>query len=199
MELKQTPSQTIGPFFAFGLIPKGYGYEYPGITSNVLATDATSGEKIRLQGHIFDGEGAVVDDAMVEIWQTDADGRYVHPVGCGGTAHANGEFIGFGRTGTGANNAKRYTFDTIKPGAPADEQAPHINMIVFMRGLLVHVYTRVYFSDHAAENSNDRVLNRVDAQRRNTLIAQRSESPAGIVYDFNVRMQGERETVFFDV
>ncbi|MGI9335353.1 MAG: protocatechuate 3,4-dioxygenase subunit alpha [Gammaproteobacteria bacterium] len=199
MALRQTASQTIGPFFAYGLIPKSYGYEYPGIASNVLATETTAGERIRLQGHVFDGEGAVVNDAMIEIWQADAKGCYGHPLDCEIPATDPTAFHGFGRAGTGAQSSRRYTFDTIKPGSTADGQAPHINMAVFMRGLLAHLYTRVYFSDHEAANATDKILNTVAPGRRDTLVARRIESPAGVTYEFNIRMQGQRETVFFDV
>src|SRR5690606_31283720 len=124
------------------------------------------------------------------------EGRYAHPADPRGK---NTRFRGFGRVGTGTDPQNRYWFDTIKPGAIGDGQAPHINVVVMMRGLLSHVFTRIYFSDEAAANAADRVLGSVPADRRDTLIAMREEAPAGVIYRFDIRMQGDRETVFFDV
>src|SRR5690606_4491471 len=108
-------------------------------------------------------------------------------------------FTGFGRCGTGTDPENRFVFDTIKPGPPGDGQAPHINVIVFMRGLLSHVFTRIYFDDEAEANARDPVLASVDEARRPTLIAARQTTPAGTVYRFDLHMQGPDETVFFDV
>lgn len=190
---KQTSSQTIGPFFAFSLASRQYGYKFASTISNVLADEKTPGEKIRLQGHVFDGAGAVVTDALIEIWQADSSGLY------GSGAEGDSGFGGFGRAGTGAQSSKRFWFDTVKPGATSDGQSPHINMIVFMRGLLTHLFTRVYFPDEEAANAADPVLQSVEPDRRDTLVARRIDSPAGLTYEFDIRMQGQRETVFFDV
>jgi protocatechuate 3,4-dioxygenase alpha subunit len=108
-------------------------------------------------------------------------------------------FKGFGRCGTGTDLENRFAFDTIKPGPPGDGQAPHVNVIVFMRGMLCHVYTRIYFADEAEANARDPVLTSVDEARRGTLIAARETTPAGTVYRFDLHMQGPDETVFFDV
>ncbi len=196
MSLKQTPSQTIGPYFAYGLTPEQYGYAYKDLVGGRLVDEETEGEHIRLVGRVFDGEGKSVDDAMIEIWQADARGRYAHPADPRGT---NAPFKGLGRVGTGTDPENRFVFETVKPGRVDEKQAPHLNMIVFMRGLLSHVFTRVYFSDEAGANAADPVLASVPEDRRETLIARRAETATGIVYRFDIHMQGERETVFFDV
>jgi protocatechuate 3,4-dioxygenase alpha subunit len=128
---------------------------------------------------------------MIEIWQADADGKYPGP-------GIKGQFTGFGRHGTGTAADGSFLFSTIKPGS-FKNSAPHINVIVFMRGLQTHAYTRIYFSDELTANHKDAVLNSVDAVRRITLIAERNETGGGIEYRFDIFMQGEKETVFFDV
>jgi protocatechuate 3,4-dioxygenase alpha subunit len=182
----QTPSQTAGPFFAFALTPGQYGYPFASIASGRLADEATDGEPIRIVGQVLDGEGMPIEDALVEIWQADAQGRYANSTG----------FTGFGRQGTGADPQSRFIFDTVKPGSVDAEQAPHISVIVFMRGILTHAYTRIYFSDEAQANARDPVLASVPEARRPTLIAQRQADGS---YRFDIRMQGDDETVFFDV
>jgi protocatechuate 3,4-dioxygenase, alpha subunit len=196
LNLKQTPSQTVGPFFAYGLTAPQYGYEFSGIASDILDGDLIPGERIRIVGRVFDGAGDPIPDAMIEIWQADCEGRYAHPVDGRGSNQA---FRGFGRFGTGTDPEWRFQFRTIKPGRVDGTQAPHINVIVFMRGMLTHAYTRLYFSDEAEANARDPVLLGVPAARRRTLIAAREDSPAGAVYRFDIRMQGDEETVFFDV
>ena len=196
MTHKQTPSQTIGPFFAYGLTPEQYGYNLTSIAAPELAKPDQEGERIRIEGQVFDGEGAAVGDAMIEIWQADAAGRYAHPADSRGS---NADFTGFGRVGTGADPEQRFFFETIKPGAPGAGQAPHINVIVFMRGLLNHVYTRIYFSDETEANAADPVLASIPEDRRATVIAKRDDSAAGSVYRFDIHMQGAEETVFFDL
>jgi protocatechuate 3,4-dioxygenase, alpha subunit len=197
MALKQTPSQTVGPYFAYGLTPEQYGYPFRSLARPRMVDDEeTPGERICVVGRVLDGEGAPVSDAMIEIWQADAEGRYAHPEDRRGS---NTRFKGFGRCGTGADPENRFVFETIKPGAPGDGQAPHLNVIVLMRGLLSHAFTRIYFADEAEANASDPVLNSVDPARRDTLIARREETPVGPIYRFDIRMQGNAETVFFDV
>jgi len=196
MRRGQTPSQTVGPFFAYAMTPEQYGYAYPGIAGRVLADETTEGERISLVGQVFDGEGAAIADAVVEIWQADSRGRYAHPADQRG---ANTTFGGFGRMGTGNEPESRFVFETVKPGAPDDSQAPHINVVVFARGLLSHLYTRIYFSDEDAANATDPALRSVPEARRKTLIAAREETSSGIVYRFDIHLQGDDETVFFDV
>ena len=194
-QLKQTPSQTVGPFFAYGLTPTQYGYDLKSLFAPVLAQPNAQGEHIRITGQVFDGAGQSVLDALVEISQPDASGQ---PVTSVADAQAKG-FTGFGRCGTGTLPDNHFAFDTVKPGAIAPGQAPFINVCVTMRGLLVHTFSRIYFDDEAAANSQDTVLASVPAERRATLIARREMTGAGPVYRFDIHMQGDDETVFFDV
>ncbi|MEL6374531.1 MAG: protocatechuate 3,4-dioxygenase subunit alpha [Pseudomonadota bacterium] len=186
-----TPSQTIGPFFAYGLTAQQYGYGQPQVAgADLLAEggDGIEGERLALSGTVFDGEGVAVDDALIEIWQADAQGRYASTPAADG-AHVNAHFTGFGRCGTGAP-AGTFTFLTIKPGLVSNPHltvhphstinpgtvgaaAPHITVIVFARGLLSHLITRAYFDDEATANACDPTLLAVDPARRDTLIARR--------------------------
>jgi protocatechuate 3,4-dioxygenase alpha subunit len=190
-----TPSQTVGPFYAYGLTPNGQYDWVDTFTSNLLTPDV-SGDRIRIAGQVFDGDGATVRDAVLEIWQADAQGRFADPQDK--RALPNSAFKGFGRSGTDAEG--RFSFETIKPGIVPDPdgkpQAPHIVLAVYARGLLLHLYTRIYFDDEAAKNATDPVLALVPQDRRSTLIARRQ--PDGS-YRFEVRLQGDNETVFFDV
>ena len=145
-----TPSQTVGPFFAYGLTSNGK-YDWNDAFSNNLVTPDTSGERIRVEGRVFDGDGAPMPDCMLEIWQADAQGRFADPQDK--RALPNSSFKGFGRVGTDANGG--YAFDTIKPGQVADPdgkpQAPHLLLAVFARGMLLHLYTRIYFDGEAGQ------------------------------------------------
>ncbi|MBW8726953.1 MAG: protocatechuate 3,4-dioxygenase subunit alpha [Inquilinus limosus] len=189
-KLLQTGSQTVGPFFAYGLTPRQYGYNFPQIADGTMAGDAVPGERIRLTGRVLDGAGQPIEDALVEIWQADSQGVFPGP-----QRSANDGFTGFGRCGTGTDPDRRFVFDTIKPGVPSPGQTPHLSVIVFMRGMLVHVHTRIYFPDEPA-NAGDPVLNAVPDSRRSTLIAQ-ADGPGR--YRFDIRMQGDGETVFFEI
>jgi protocatechuate 3,4-dioxygenase, alpha subunit len=190
----QTPSQTVGPYFAYGLTASQYQYEFNQPFDAVVALPEAQGEHIRLEGVVDDGDGKPIPDAMIEISQPDALGQYPASVAA---AQAAG-FRGFGRVGTGTDPHKRFVFHTVKPGVAVPGEAPHIDMIVLMRGMLLHAFTRVYFSDEADANAKDPVLASVDAARRNTLVAQRSEVGGAVVYRFDIHMQGAQETVFFD-
>ena len=198
-KLRQSPSQTVGPYFAYGLSPAQYGYAHRSVVTPDLASEDTEGERIRLIGQVLDGEDKPIDDAMIEIWQTNAHGRYNHPADQRSDNLIDPGFTGFGRSGTGADRDLRFMFNTIKPGAIGDGQAPHINMIITMRGLLVHMFTRVYFDDEGQANGRDPVLALVPESRRHTLIASREPAAAGSAYRFDIRMQGPNETVFFDI
>ncbi|WP_443082781.1 protocatechuate 3,4-dioxygenase subunit alpha [Variovorax sp. PAMC 28711] len=191
----QTPSQTVGPYFAYGLTATQYGYDFDQPFDSVLALDGANGERIRLEGRVIDGDGKVIGDALIEISQPDGAGRYPQSVE---EAHNLG-FRAFGRTGTGTDAQNRFVFHTVKPGAETPGEAPHINVIVLMRGLLLHAFTRVYFSDEQNANASDPVLASVPAERRNTLIAERVAQGGAVSYRFDIRMQGAGETVFFDV
>jgi protocatechuate 3,4-dioxygenase alpha subunit len=189
-----TPSQTVGPYFAYGLTPSGE-YAWNDAFSNNLLTPDVFGDKIRIEGAVYDGDGAIVPDAMLEIWQADAQGRFADPQDA--RSIPNASFRGFGRCGTHLTGG--YSFDTIKPGpvpgADGQPQAPHVVLAIFGRGMTMQVYTRIYFDDEAA-TASDEVLNVVPADRRATLIAKKT-SPG--VYRFDITLQGDNETVFFDV
>jgi protocatechuate 3,4-dioxygenase alpha subunit len=188
--MKQTPSQTVGPFYSIGLTNR---------EMNTLVSDSTHGQRIRIEGQVIDGDGKPIPDAMIEIWQANAYGRYNHPEDKQ-EKPLDTSFMGWGRSGTDPNGF--YFFDTIKPGpVPASEasvQAPHINVIVFARGMLAHAFTRIYFSDEAA-NADDPVLNSVENSRRQTLLADGREESGKTIFRFDIRLQGENETIFFDV
>jgi protocatechuate 3,4-dioxygenase alpha subunit len=190
MALKETPSQTAGPFVHIGTMPAiaGLKTKHPG-SGNVLAHDGTLGERIRIEGLIYDGAGALVKDALVEIWQANANGQY-----------GSNDFSGFGRAATDFESGL-FWFETIKPGATPYRdgrmQAPHVTLTIFARGINIHLQTRLYFSDEAAANANDPVLQLVGAPDLvATLIAQRD--PSRPLYRFDIHLQGDRETVFFD-
>jgi len=181
----RTPSQTVGPFFALGL---------PWPDGPYVVPEGTAGA-IWLRGTILDGEGGPVPDSMVETWQADADGRFDHPDDIRGTG---GGFRGFGRDCADADG--RYAILTVKPGvvpaANGAPQAPHIDVSVFARGLLKRAITRIYFADEAEANARDPLLTRVlDPDARSTLIAE----PTDDGFRFDIRLQGERETVFFEL
>ena len=185
MNLSATASQTVGPFFCIGL-------EHLYITD--LAPSAAKGDKFEIHGRVIDGDGKPVDDAILEIWQADAHGKYAHPDDAQKKPLTPG-FKGFGRVPTDDNGVFRFT--TVKPGSvPGPHgmpQAPHLLIAVFMRGLLIHLVTRIYFPEDT-DNTTDPVLNLVPAARRATLIAK----PSGDALEWNVILQGENETVFFD-
>jgi len=190
----QSPSQTVGPYFAQGLLREG-----DPVFTNVLVSENTEGERIRIEGGVFDAEGRPIEDAMLEIWQANRHGRYNHPLD-EQDKPLDPEFMGHGRVSTNING--NYRFETLKPGAvPGPDnktQAPHINVIVFARGMLSHAFTRIYFEDEAA-NQNDPVLMSIeDEAHRNTLIATRQEADGAVTYRFDIHFQGENETAFFD-
>jgi protocatechuate 3,4-dioxygenase alpha subunit len=192
-----TPSQTVGPFFHYALPWRGgadlVGDQPIGARPELMprehdrlggptAKGAVEGEVIVLEGVVRDGEGRPVPDALVEIWQADAQGRYAHEA-------QNGGFVGFGRACT--DEEGRYRFRTVLPGATDDGQAPHVVVGLFGRGLLKRLVTRIYF----AAAPDDPVMRLVPAARRSTLVARRQ----GSTFHFDIVLQGEHETVFFDV
>ena len=172
--LHQTPSQTVGPYFAYGLTPEQYLYDFKSAWTPVMCEDGDN--TIKIIGQVFDGAGDLIPDAMIELWQYDP-----------------GKSL-FGRCGTGTDPDNRFNFRTIKP-VQVDGNAPFITVIVFMRGQLIHSYTRMYFEDEAELNVKDEVLNSVPEDRRKTLIAKKSGNG---LYEFNIRMQGKEETIFFE-
>ena len=182
----QTPSQTVGPFFSHALTPRRPGYR--AVAGNRLVGEHTAGTPIQIEGRVTDGAGEPVPDAMIEIWQADHRGRY--PDG-------SGAFLGFGRASTDAEGA--YWFGTVKPGPTGPAAAPHMCVAVFARGMLNHAFTRIYFCDEAAANAADPLLSSVGSDRRETLVAVRIDGRDIASYEFNIRLQGDRETVFLDV
>ena len=192
-----TPSQTIGPFAAPSLTPNEKGktqYDWKQLVSSNTVTPDADGERIRIEGRLVDGVGTPLDGVLLETWQADAQGRYAHPRDGRAT---NSSFKGFGRVETDGDG--RFTLETIKPGqVPGPNgamQAPHIVVAIHLRGILSHLYSRIYFSDEQTANAADPVLKLVPAERRETLIAKRD----GAAYKIDFQIQGDRETVFFDI
>lgn len=189
--LPQTPAATVGPYFSIKLAEH-----------RDMAGPECAGVRIQVEGRVLDGDGQGVEDALIEIWQANAAGRYRHPADNRDELPLDESFTGYGRAysdfATGA-----YAFRTLKPGpVPASGsglQAPHLSLIVTARGLLNHLVTRVYFGDEAAANAADPVLASVPADRRPTLIAEPVAGRDVATYRFDVRLQGRDETVFFDV
>jgi protocatechuate 3,4-dioxygenase alpha subunit len=177
----QTPSQTVGPFFAYALPYSG--------DAELLPPHAPG--TIRFHGTVFDGDHVEVPDAIIEIWQADSSGN---PVTSRGSLHRDGyTFTGFGRAAvTGAGH---FTFTTVKPGAMRTGSAPYILVTVFARGLLHHLFTRAYFSDEAAANATDTFLSAIEPARVGTLVAIADGSAS---YRFDITLQGDGETVFID-
>lgn len=184
-----TPSQTIGPFFGPALLRE---------PSNVLAGPFAQGERIRIEGRVLDGGGETVDDALVEVWQANAAGRYHHAVDTRAMP-IDPSFTGFGRSGTEDGG---YWFETVRPGvvpfADGAPQALHLSLTIFARGLLDHLVTRVYFADDPT-TAADPILNLIPRSRRGTLMATRRPDNGMPVYRFDIVLQGapEIETVFF--
>ncbi|HTJ93722.1 MAG TPA: protocatechuate 3,4-dioxygenase subunit alpha [Pararobbsia sp.] len=192
---KQTPSQTVGPYFAYGLCPEQYNFDLKSLFTPVAAEPEVPGTHITIIGNVFDGQGAAVGDAMIEFVQADASGHYVESAS---EARESG-FRGFARCGTGTDAQARFVIETVKPGRVDAQSAPFIDVIVLMRGMLVHAFTRLYFDDEAAANANDAVLAQLPEARRATLVARRVPGTSAQLYRFDIHMQGPNETVFFDV
>jgi protocatechuate 3,4-dioxygenase alpha subunit len=193
--LKETPSQTAGPYVHIGLAPGAAGFD---IYREELGYDITgpnaAGERIRVEGLVIDGTGAPVKDVLLEAWQANAAGVYAHPESAG---EVEQDFRGWGRVITDFATGE-WGFDTVKPGATLGRngqmQAPHINLWIVARGINVGLNTRLYFEDE--DNSSDPVLNSIEWEhRRATLVAKRT----GNTYRFDIRLQGDGETVFFDI
>lgn len=202
-ELHETPSQTGGPYVHIGLLPQQANIEvFENNFNNQLVKENTLGERIRLEGQVFDGLGLPLRDVLIEIWQADANGVYPSAADIQGKA-VDPNFLGWGRTGADFETGF-WSFNTIKPGAvpgrKGTTQAPHIALIIFARGINIGLNTRVYFDDEAEANAQDPVLKGIEwAPRRQTLIAKREERDGEVVYRFDIRIQGEDETVFLDI
>jgi protocatechuate 3,4-dioxygenase alpha subunit len=190
MDLIPTPSQTAGPYFHLGMTDTR--------PVNCIAAPQAKGERVWLTCRVIDGDGAPVNDAMIEVWQADAEGKYSHPDDVREKA-ADPAWFGFGRMATAEDGSCE--FETIKPGrvpgSGSTLQAPHLNLAIFARGLLKQLYTRVYFAGDPA-NSEDPVIALAPPSRRGTLIARADPARPGH-WLFDIHLQGEHETVFFDV
>lgn len=199
--LKETPSQTAGPYVHIGLAPGAAGFE---IYDQELGQDITGpnaeGERIRIEGLVIDGTGSPVKDVLLEAWQANAAGIYAHPEHPGEVEEG---FRGWGRVITDFDSGE-WGFETVKPGAVMGRNgqmmAPHINLWIVARGINVGLNTRLYFDDEAEANAADPVINVIEwEKRRKTLIAKRSERDGQAVYRFDIHLQGDDETVFFDI
>lgn len=191
-----TPSQTVGPYFTIVLAHEG---------QNRVAGPGVPGTRIRVQGHVYDGDRNPIDDALIDLWQANAAGRYRHPLDDRDELPLDDGFTGFGSAAT-AFQSGLWTFDTVKPGAVPDPrggmQAPHLNLVVQARGMLMPSFTRMYFPEDTEQHAHDLVLSMVPAARRSTLIASVAppESSGEVpVYTFDITFQGDDETVFFDL
>ena len=198
--LKESPSQTAGPYVHIGCTPNFTGihgvYETD-LGSGPLYDDKTKGERIKIKGRVIDGSGTPLKDALIEIWQADADGFYNSPSETRGKADPN--FLGWGRCPADMASGE-YMFETIKPGrVPFNDgrlMAPHITFWIVARGINIGLHTRMYFADEEKANAEDPVLARIEHKVRvPTLIAKRE----GDTYTFDIMLQGENETVFFDI
>ncbi|MEL7139409.1 MAG: protocatechuate 3,4-dioxygenase subunit alpha [Pseudomonadota bacterium] len=198
--LRETPSQTAGPYVHIGLAPgaAGLGFSWREVGSEIAGPGA-AGERIRIEGQVLDGLGAPVTDALLEIWQANAAGIYAHPEDPrqGGVEP---DFQGWGRVATDFETGL-FAIETVKPGAVTRQgdapMAPHLTIWLVARGISMGLHTRLYFADEQAANATDPVLARVPPERRETLIAARPDAAA--LYRFDIRLQGEDETVFFDI
>jgi len=197
--LKESPSQTAGPYVHIGCTPNSLGLEgvYPADLGATMVNEKTRGERVTIAGHVYDGYGAPLRDALIEIWQADCDGLYNSPSEARGSADPN--FSGWGRCPVDMESGL-FTFETIKPGrvpfAGGKLQAPHVTFWIAARGINIGLHTRMYFGDEAEANAEDPVLAKVDPKTRvSTLIAPRD----GDTFTFDVRIQGDKETVFFDI
>jgi protocatechuate 3,4-dioxygenase, alpha subunit len=190
MEYVPTPSQTAGPYLHIGLTNEH--------SVTHIASPETAGERLRLKCRVLDTDNAPVNDAMIEIWQADGDGRYNHP-DAPQASPADSAFRGFGRAATDQSGGCE--FETIRPGrvpGPGNTmQAPHLNVAIFARGILLQLYTRIYFADDPGNNS-DPVLALLPPDRRETLIAHPDSQQSGS-WLFDIHLRGDQETVFFDV
>ena len=202
--LRETASQTAGPYVHIGLAPKAAGFDiFDNDFGPVLTTPATQGERIAIEGQVFDGSGTPLRDVLLEIWQANAQGRYAHAADRQAGKAADPHFRGWGRACSDFETGL-WRFDTIKPGVVAGRDgvpmAPHVNLWIVARGINIGLNTRMYFDDEPQANAADPVLNLIEWEvRRKTLVGRREQRGALTVYRFDIRLQGEGETVFFDL
>jgi protocatechuate 3,4-dioxygenase, alpha subunit len=201
---RETASQTAGPYVHIGLAPKAAGIDiFERDFGNVLTNEKTQGERIRIEGRVYDGIGTVLKDVLIESWQANAEGKYAHPADRQPGKSLDPNFRGWGRACTDFETGL-YRFETIKPGVVTGRDnrpmAPHINLWIVARGINTGLNTRLYFGDEAEANAKDPVINLIEWEaRRATLIAPREMKQGLATYTFDIRLQGEGETVFFDV
>lgn len=202
-QLRESPSQTAGPYVHIGCTPNFCDIHgvYPTDLGVTMVSPGVKGEPIIVTGRVIDGGGFPLRDALVEIWQADAAGLYNSPMERRGKADA--AFAGFGRQPTDGATGE-YRFDTIKPGrvpfVDGRMMAPHVTFWIVARGINIGLHTRMYFGDEATANAQCPVLARVEHRERvPTLIAQRADVDGRTGYRFDIRLQGEGETVFFDI
>jgi protocatechuate 3,4-dioxygenase alpha subunit len=201
--LKETASQTAGPYVHIGLAPGAAGFDiYRNELGHDIAGPDAAGERIRIEGVVFDGTGAPVKDVLIETWQADANGIHAHQGDPRSSEVAPG-FRGWGRVICDFDTGL-WGFDTIKPGSVSGQagkpMAPHISLWIVARGINIGLSTRLYFSDEAAANASDPVLGLIEqVHRRQTLIASRGERDGKPLYRFDIRLQGDGETVFLDI
>ena len=197
--LRESPSQTAGPYVHIGCTPNFTGIKiYDGDLGTSLKTGPVKGQEITLYGTVYDGTGTALKDAMIEIWQPDAAGLFPSQNETRGTADPN--FVGWGRS-PGDMETGEYTFETVKPGAvpwpDGRMQAPHITAWIVARGINIGLHTRIYFEDEAEANAADPILTRIEHQNRvSTLLAKKTGDGT---YRFDVHLQGVNETIFFDI
>ena len=194
--LKETASQTAGPYVHIGLAPGAAGFDiYEQELGWDIAGPNAAGARIRVEGTVSDGNGDLIKDALLEVWQANAAGLYAHPEGGGQTEEG---FRGWGRVIADFESGE-WGFDTVKPGG-VGAQAPHLSLWIVARGINTGLNTRMYFADEAEANAADPVLNSIDPpDRRATLIAEPTMRDGMPVYRFDITVQGDGETVFFDV
>ena len=202
--LKETASQTAGPYVHIGLAPSAAGFDiFEKNFGNVLVSDATKGERIRIEGRVIDGSGTPVRDVLLEVWQANAEGRYNHPRDTQGGKAVDPGFRGWGRTPSDFTTGV-WHFETVKPGPVTEKTgkttAPHVNLWIVARGINIGLATRMYFPEDTAAHAADPVLKGIEWEvRRQTLIAKREMRDGKPVYVFDIHLQGPNETVFFDV
>lgn len=202
--LRETASQTAGPYVHIGLAPSAAGFDiFENNFTNVLTTPATLGERIVIEGRVIDGSGTPVRDVLLEIWQANAQGRYAHPADGQAGKALDPAFRGWGRACSDFQDGI-WRFETIKPGSVTGRDgvpmAPHVNLWIVARGINLGLHTRMYFGDEATANAADPVLSQIEWEvRRRTLIAAREQRDGITVYRFDIHLQGADETVFFDV
>ena len=201
---RESASQTAGPYVHIGLAPQAAGFDiFENNFGSAIAGPDTKGERIRIEGIVYDGSGTPVRDVLIETWQANAAGRYAHPGDHQADKPVDDNFRGWARSCSDFATGL-YTIDTVKPGRVMGRRgrpmAPHINFWIVARGINIGLNTRMYFGDEAQANAEDPVINLIEWEvRRKTLVAERQERDGQVVYRFDIRLQGDGETVFFDI